>query len=90
MATSLHAAEHIAHHDPRAVLARVEAERAMVQRLHDQLEWLPTAGSGLVGALGDQEASVYRELLRWHAYGHRFDIPGYDPTWAPQYQYRTE
>lgn len=62
MATSLFAAEHIAHHDPHAVLARVEAERALIEI----------------------DNSACDDIARWLAYGHRFDIPGYDPRWAPE------
>lgn len=56
-------AEHIALHDTRSVLARVEAERAVIA---DALA-IPTA------------EVIIAEL----AYGHRFDAPGYQDSWAP-------
>lgn len=68
IATSLFAGEHIAHHDPRAVLARVEAERRILQ-LWEELDadaWLDLVVIDL-------------------AYGHRFDIPGYDDAWVPKW-----
>jgi hypothetical protein len=68
MATSLFAAEHIAHHDPRAVLARVEAERRILQLWEE-----PDADAWLDLVVIDL------------AYGHRFDIPGYDHAWAPKW-----
>lgn len=97
-ARSILRAEHIARHDPRSVLARVEAERAIVE-----LHWsFPLSRQ----VLGTQFAEHKREndpdshgcghcttddgplvswpcpTLRWLAYGHRFDIDGYDQRWA--------
>jgi hypothetical protein len=113
MASSLFAAMHIAKNDPRAILARVEAERAIVAEhgptrgyrdvfgLDGELQFEPSDdpadltypdAARLCRACGPGDnwqaaQEPYGELpcdtLRWLAYGHRFDIIGYDPTWAP-------
>lgn len=70
-------AEHIARHDPRSVLARVEAERAMVDRM-------AVLSASWAGYEEESWQDEVRDMLRWLAYGHRFDAPGYDPAWAPQ------
>ena len=68
--------DHIARHDPRAVLARVEAERALLA-LWDADE-VPS-----IGLAYDPSWQVLEHVLRVIAYGHRHDIPGYDLAWAP-------
>lgn len=71
------AALHIAAHDPRSVLARVEAERAI----------LNAAVLAREIAQGDRDlmndADQWESALGWLAYGHRHDMEGYDPAWAP-------
>lgn len=66
-------ATHIALHDPRAALARVEAERAIVEeyeRYRDQL----TA-----------DTRVALNAVIWMlAHGHRHDADGWDPAWTPE------
>ena len=76
-------APHIARHDPRGVLARVEAERAIVELHHRDHECSVYDHHGEV----DNCAWVFMEpcsTLRVLAYGHRHDAPGYDPAWAPK------
>jgi len=88
-------AVHIARHDPRSVLARVEAERAIVELhrsggklcggdLEEPSHWrdyCATCGSG-----EPCEYPVYWpcQTLLLLAYGHRHDAPGYRPEWAPE------
>ena len=82
---------HIALHAPHSALARVEAERAVIA-LHrpdghgavvacevcDQ--WLWEGGhTSPPGAMNPWPCPT----LRWLAYGHRFDAPGWLPEWAP-------
>lgn len=86
---------HIVRHDPRSVLARVEAERALVVA-HSQtgpgsLDGPPWGRGPVCLACaetiedgGDRAGEFPCRTLRLLAYGHRHDHPGYDPAWAPE------
>lgn len=81
---------HIALHDPRAVLARVEAERAIVHAhtptkaygYGDGTRGCPQCDTDEVGYVeaGDDEGCLTLRLL---AYGHRYDAEGFRDEWKP-------
>lgn len=79
---------HIALHDPRSVLARVEAERQLLD-VHDLWPNDPgecaTCHDGTPATMGDlSEPEPYPcETLRLLAYGHRYDADGWRDEWAP-------
>lgn len=80
IADSMRHAEYIAKHDPRAVLARVEAERAIVEE-HGPDYSLHEPHCSTCGDVPQVEWPC--STITWLAYGHRHDIIGYDPSWAP-------
>ncbi len=84
---------HIALHDPRAVLARVEAERAMLRQYADVVEAANRAFDGederdsfdvqFEVRVTGRSVTDLRLVLGLLAYGHRYDAPGYRPEWTP-------
>lgn len=82
-------AVHIARNDPRSVLARIEAERMLlVAREHLPLaQAVMSAGSLPALAVDDIMGATTSTLdmaLRMVAYGHRYDCPGWQDSWAPE------
>lgn len=84
-------AEHVFGQDPRAVLARVEVEQAIVveHELVDGWDSDDDSEGGEVMLCGRCWPEAYGQpgpcrTLRLLAYGHRYDAPGYDPAWAPE------
>ncbi len=69
-------AAHIALHDPRAALARVAAERAILTEIASSTAQFPDFDGGHVSGL--ENAAM---LIAW---GHRFDAPGFLAEWAPE------
>jgi uncharacterized protein (DUF2249 family) len=80
-------AKHIADHDPRAVLARVEAERVILA-LHEGERYGTCATcteTGSMLAAGDSGSAAWPcDTVKLLAYGHRFDAPGWRAEWAPE------
>lgn len=70
-----------ARHDPRSVLARVEAERAIVN-----LAAYSVAAAAEPGAEDYEIATAdqWELVLRHLAHGHRHDGPGYRDEWTPE------
>ena len=71
---------------PRSALARVEAERMLLDEIELMIQ--PSAAAdpadaSLVDSIADRQQTG-RDLLRVLAYGHRYDMEGYDPAWAPE------
>lgn len=80
VARTMHSTE-LAEMAIRAVQARIDAERAIVE-LHK-----PWNGGGRVTYCSEFEHDEQEfpcPTLCWLAYGHRFDAPGYRAEWAPE------
>ncbi len=75
---------HVEAHSPRAVLARVEAERAIVAGLVRTMNARPADPGDYVNSdWVESNAQEAEDALRLLAYGHRFDAPGYRDEWVP-------
>lgn len=85
-------ADHMVLNDPRAVLARVEAERAVVALWSKDWDGEIAArldGLGMRHAVLEQLTtgsvrSVLTPTLKALAYGHRHDAEGYLDEWKPE------
>lgn len=75
------ASNHVTRNDPRAVLARVEASRAILE-VHKP--WNDGRTATFCSEFEHDEQEWPCPTVLWLAYGHRFDIPGYAPSWAPK------
>lgn len=80
------AVAHIAVHDPRSVLARVETERAIVAELGRMLMCAsPSLGNdwSFIQQV-EHDRELAEQFVRLLAHGHRFDAPGWRDEWAPE------
>lgn len=81
VARTMHSAE-LAEGAIRAVLARIEAERAILDMELDPYVVSDIDGQD-PGSAREGHDAAWRDAVRWLAYGHRFDALGWRDEWRP-------